>query len=316
VKGKREAIGAATLLERLAARRAPRAPFLGRDHDLAQLDLVARRAFSERRAQLVTITAPAGTGKSRLVEEFVARIGNGAKVASAQCLPYGSAVTFLPLRGLLRELLDAERDEDTLPLMRGMFAEAGHSPADAERLTDLISATLGGGSESERRDRDEVFVAWRLLIEAQAARGPLVVVFEDLHWATDTLLDLVEQVTVSRSPTPLVMFALARPELLDRKRNWGGGRRNFTSLGLEPLSDDDTKRLIEGLMQRVPEQIAARIVERSGGNPFFAGELVRAYEERRSEGTLDAGIQLPDTVHATVLARITSRSSTEPSITR
>jgi hypothetical protein len=132
----------------------------------------------------------------------------------------------------------------------------------------------------------------------------LVVVFEDLHWASDTLLDLVEHVTVSRMSTPLVMFALARPELLDRKPNWGGGRRNFTSLGLEPLTNDETRRLVAGLTDGVPVAIADHIVARSGGNPFFAGELVRAYDDRRREGALDADIRLPDTVHATVLARI------------
>src|SRR5204863_1254778 len=145
-------------------------------------------------------------------------------------------------------------------------------------------------------DREEVFTAWRLLVEVLAAGGPLVVVFEDLHWASDTLLDLVEHVTVSRMSTPLVMFALARPELLDRKPNWGGGRRNFTSLGLEPLSDAETRELVAGLTADVPADIAHRIVKRSGGNPFFAGELVRAYDEHRREGALDADILLPDTV--------------------
>ena len=314
VKGKREPIAAAVLLERLAGGRAPRAPFLGRDHDLAQLDLVARRAFSERRPQLVTITAPAGTGKSRLVEEFARRIRGGVTVATAQCLPYGAAGTFLPLRGLVRDLLDTGREEDVLSHVRDAFTAAGHTDEDARRLAALIGVTLGDAAESERRDREEVFTAWRLLVEVLAARGPLVVVFEDIHWASDTLLDLVEHVTLSRMSTPLVMFALARPELLDRKPNWGGGRRNFTSLGLEPLSDAQTLRLVVVLTEGAPGEIADRIVERSGGNPFFAGELVRAYEERRREGALDADILLPDTVHATVLARIDGLPATERSI--
>ncbi len=304
VKGKREPIAAAVLIERLAERQAPRAPFLGRGHDLAQLDLVAQRAFGERRPQLVTITAPAGTGKSRLVEEFAQRLGGGATVATAQCLPYGAAVTFLPLRGLVRGLLQAEHEEEVLPRVREAFAAAGHSQEDAQRLAGLIGATLGDAAQTERRDREEVFTAWRLLIEVLAARGPLVVVFEDLHWASDTLLDLVEHMTLSRGATPLVMFALARPEILDRKPNWGGGRRNFTSLGLEPLTGAQTRELVARLVASVPAAIADNIAERSGGNPFFAGELVRAYEDRRRQGAQDADIVLPDTVHATVLARI------------
>jgi class 3 adenylate cyclase len=304
VKGKREPIGAFALTERMVEGHAPRMPFLGREHDLAQLDLVSRRAFAECRPHLVTITAPAGTGKSRLVQEFAARMGNGARIATAQCLPYGSAVTFVPLRGLVADLVGAKREDEALQRVHSAFVEAGHPDGDARRLAALIAVTLGESTANERQDRDEIFTAWRLLIEAQAALGPLVVVFEDLHWATDTLLELVEHVTVSRMSTPLLMFALARPELLDRRPTWGGGRRNFASLGLEPLSDAETRGLLAGLSDHIPAAVADRIVERSGGNPFFAGELVRAYQERLDEGAAGAAVQLPDTVHATVLARI------------
>ena len=302
VKGKQEPIVGAVLLER-AARRVARTQFLGREHDLAQLDLVAWRAFTEKRPQLVTITAPAGTGKSRLVDEFVSKLGPDVRVATAQCLPYGAAVTFLPLRGLVRGLLRVD-DAAIQERLRDAFTGAGFSGDDAQRLTGLIGATLGESDTSERHDRDEVFAAWRVLIETLAARGPLVVVFEDLHWASDTLLDLVEHVTVSRTHAPLVMIALARPELLDRRSHWGGGRRAFTSLALEPLTEEQTRRLVTILTEGVPGQIADRIVERAGGNPFFAGELVRAYEASRRDGIRDVDIVLPDTVHATVLARI------------
>jgi len=304
VKGKRDPIVGATLVERLAERRIPRAPFLGREHDLAQLELVARRAFGERRPQLVTVTAPAGTGKSRLVEEFASRLGPDVRVAIAQCLPYGAAVTFLPLRGLVRGLLRADPDGDVMTRLREAFASAGYGDEDATRLASLVGATLGDAGETERRDRDEIFTAWRLLVEALAAAGPLVVVFEDLHWASDTLLDLVEHVTVSRTNAPLVIVALARPELLDRRPAWGARRRSFTSIGLEPLSDAESRELVAVLTESVPDGMTDRIVERAGGNPFFVGELVRAFEERRRAGIGDADVQLPDTVHATVLARI------------
>jgi class 3 adenylate cyclase/tetratricopeptide (TPR) repeat protein len=304
VKGKREPIAGAVLLER-AERRTPRTPFLGREHDLAQLDLVAKRAFSEKRPQLVTITAPAGTGKSRLVDEFVSRLDHtDLTVATAQCLPYGSAVTFLPLRGLARGLLGVDADTALTAPLRDAFVAGGYGEQDAHRLAGLIAATLGDANESERADRDEIFNAWRLLVEALAGRGPLLIIFEDLHWASDTLLDLVEHVTGSRAGTPLVMVALARPELLDRRPLWGGGRRNFSSIALEPLSADDTRRLVAVMTEGMPGPIAQRIAERAGGNPFFAGELVRAFEDRRRAGQSDDEIRLPDTVHATVLARI------------
>jgi len=314
VKGKAASLAAATLVEQLQGRRAQGTPFLGRATDLAQLELVARRAFAERRPQLVTISAPAGTGKSRLVDEFAARLGGEVVVATAQCLPYGAAVTFLPLRGLLRGLLRLERDDGLIAPLRAVLTAAGHSDTDAQRLCAIIGATLGDTGDTERHDRDEIFAAWRLLIEVLAGRGPLVVVFEDLHWASDTLLDLVEHVTVSRTSAPLVMVALARPELLDRRPTWGGGRRNFTSLALEPLTAAEARQLVGVLTEIVPGRIADRIVERAGGNPFFVGELVRAYEDRRRAGTLDDDIVLPDTVHATVLARIDGLPASERSV--
>ncbi len=303
VKGKREPVRAAELRGRVAEHRAPRAPFVGREDDLAQLALVAARAFKERRPRLVTITAPAGTGKSRLVEEFVSRLER-ATVATAQCLPYGSSVTYLPLRGFARATLGAESDAEIVARAREAFGSAGQTAADAERLASLIGATFGAASESVERDREPLFNAWRLLIEALASRGPLVVVFEDLHWASDSLLDLVEHVTHPRTAAPLVMVALARPELIDRRPEWGGGRKNFTAIGLEPLSDDETRDLVALMTEGVPGAMAERIVERAGGNPFFAGELVRAYEDRKRAGAGDEGFVLPDTVHATVLARI------------
>ena len=315
LKGKAEPVRVSALEARSDAgdgigRRA-RAPFVGREADLEQLGLVARRAFGEQRPQLVTITAPAGTGKSRLVTEFLATLSD-VRVATAQCLPYGAAVTYLPLRGLVRGLLDTD-GPDLVGAVRDRLAAGGNDPADAARIAGLVGATLGQ-AESEERDREQLFAAWKLLIERIAAERPIVIVFEDLHWASDSLLDLVEHVTHPRTGAPLLMLALARPELLDRRPQWGGGRRNFTALGLEPLSSGETRRLIGLLTEGVPEAIANGVVERAGGNPFFAGELVRGYEDRRRSGASDAEISLPDTVHATVLARLDGLPATERTV--
>ena len=302
LKGKAEPVRVSALEGRADAS-APRAraPFVGREADLEQLGLVARRAFSEQRPQLVTITAPAGTGKSRLVTEFLATLTD-VRVATAQCLPYGAAVTYLPLRGLAQGLLDAD-GADIVGAVRDRLVAGGTEAADAARIAGLIGATLGQG-ESEDRDRDQLFGAWKLLIERIAAERPIVIVFEDLHWASESLLDLVEHVTHPRTGAPLLMLALARPELLDRRPQWGGGRRNFSALGLEPLSSGETRRLIDLLTEGVPDAIADGVIERAGGNPFFASELVRGYEDRRRSGASDDEITLPDTVHATVLARL------------
>jgi len=301
LKGKAEPVRVSALEGRGDAAPRARAPFVGREADLEQLGLVARRAFSEQRPQLVTITAPAGTGKSRLVTEFLGTLTD-VRVATAQCLPYGAAVTYLPLRGLAQGLLDVDGG-DVVAAVRERLAAGGTEAADAARIAGLIGATLGQG-ESEDRDRDQLFAAWKLLVERIAAERPIVIVFEDLHWASESLLDLVEHVTHPRTGAPLLMLALARPELLDRRPQWGGGRRNFSALGLEPLSSDETRQLIDLLTEGVPDVIAEGVIERAGGNPFFASELVRGYEDRRRSGASDDEITLPDTVHATVLARL------------
>jgi len=315
LKGKAEPVRVSALEARSeagdAGLRRARAPFVGREADLEQLGLVARRAFGEQRPQLVTITAPAGTGKSRLVTEFLATLTD-VRVATAQCLPYGAAVTYLPLRGLAQGLLDAD-GPDLMGAVRERLVASGDDPSDAARIAGLVGATLGQ-AESEERDREQLFAAWKLLIERIAAERPIVIVFEDLHWASDSLLDLVEHVTHPRTGAPLLMLALARPELLDRRPQWGGGRRNFTALGLEPLSTGETRRLIGLLTEGVPEAIANGVIERAGGNPFFAGELVRGYEDRRRSGASDDEITLPDTVHATVLARLDGLPATERTV--
>ncbi|HEX4744528.1 MAG TPA: adenylate/guanylate cyclase domain-containing protein [Candidatus Limnocylindria bacterium] len=310
-KGKTGGLRAAPLAARsqataLGVRRAT-TPFVGRDADIAQLELLATRAFREERPQLVSVTAPAGTGKSRLIEEFLLRlpgIADRAAVAIAQCLPYGSAVTYLPLRGLMTGLLGTGEHELLFQRMQDVLREAGHEPADAARIATLVAATLGSSDEVEERAQDEFFGAWRVLIEAIAATRKLVLVFEDLHWASNSLLDLVDHVTLPRTRAPLLMIALGRPELLDRRPKWGAARRNFSALGLEPLTGDETTALVRALLPDAPEALRDRIVERSGGNAFFAGELARAYADSRAAGANDGEILLPDTVHATVLARL------------
>ena len=143
-------------------------------------------------------------------------------------------------------------------------------------------ATLGIEREGVI-DRESIFAAWRLLVEILVHQTPRIVVFEDLHWASESLLDLVEYLMHLRIQASLLILVLSRPELLDRRPMWGGGRRNFTSLALEPLSDAQTGELVERLTTiggGLHEAIRERIVQRSGGNPFFAIELVRGLTER------------------------------------
>jgi class 3 adenylate cyclase/tetratricopeptide (TPR) repeat protein len=301
VRGKAQPIRALALLGRAALPPvAVRTPLIGRDPDLQQLELVAGRAFHEFRPFLVSVIAPAGVGKTRLLEEFLERLPSvepHATVAIAQCLPYGQRLTYWPLRGVLYRLIGVSDDAKAQTVRQAIRDWLEGSRLEAiDREVELLAATVGAG-EAEVTDRSALLAAWRTFFEIAAGRAPLVLVFEDLHWSSDSLLDLFEFVMQPRGDLPLLMIALTRPELLDRRPGWGGGRRNYVSISLEPLSDRDTAQLIDQLLEGCPVELVDRIVKRAEGNPFFAGELIRSVAERSSD-------QLPDTVQATVLARL------------
>ena len=315
VKGKKLPLRVYPLKGALAVRKVFRPPFVGRKSDLMQLELLKERMIEEEIPQLVSIVAPAGTGKTRLLEEFLKRIDpdEGFEVAMVRCLPYGQTLTYWPLRGLLDGLLIGA--EVTKERIQAIFTASGYKIEDALRLSDLILATLGIEADSAGvGDRESIFMAWRLLIEAFAQQAPRIMVFEDLHWASDSMLDLVEHIISVRTHARLLIIVLSRPELLDRRPTWGGGRQNFTALALQPLSGKLTQDLIRQLTADYPETVRGKIVERSGGNPFFALELVRGLNERGMSGesaTLDV---LPDTVYAAVLARLDLLSRYERTI--
>jgi class 3 adenylate cyclase len=302
VRGKAQPIRALALLGRVAPLPvAARTPLIGRAPDLQQLELVAGRAFHELRPFLVSVIAPAGVGKTRLLEEFLERLPSvepRATVAIAQCLPYGQRLTYWPLRGVLYRLIGVPEDAmpQTVRYAIRVWLEGSGLEA-LEREVELLAATVGAG-ETEVTDRSALLAAWRTFFEIAARRAPLLIVFEDLHWSSDSLLDLFEFVMQPRGDLPLLMIALTRPELLDRRPGWGGGRRNYVSISLEPLSDRDTAQLIDHLLEGCSPELVGRIVRRAEGNPFFAGELIRSVAERPGTD------QLPDTVQATVLARL------------
>jgi class 3 adenylate cyclase/tetratricopeptide (TPR) repeat protein len=300
VKGKREPLRVSPVVGVRPTRQVERPPLVGRKRELAHLSLLQSWALDEHRPQLVSIIAPAGTGKTRLLEEFVAQLdpAEGWRVATGRCFPYGQVLTYWPLRGLLEDLVgEIEWDRVLAALARG-----GQSREDAARLADLVLAPLGIESEG-LTERESIFGAWRLLIETLAKEAPRLVVFEDLHWASESLLDLVEHIMHPRTQAPLLLIAISRPELLDRRPMWGGGgRENLTALVLGPLSEGQTADLVEHLGGTLPASIRQRIIERCGGNPFFATELVRGLAERGIGR--DAQDVVPDTVQAAVLARL------------
>lgn len=313
LKGKAAAVQARPLLG-VSMAGAPHAPLIGREADLAQLELVAQRAFSERRPYMVSLIAPAGTGKSRLVEEFTSRLAEGGsdvQLAVAQCLPYGQRLTYWPMRALLGSIVGFGADaspESTRAAIRDWLDTAGaERPAET---AELLAATIGV-SEADIQDQAALYQAWREVVELAAASRPLVLLIEDLHWSSDSLLDLIEFVLQPRGDSPILMLALARPELLERRPTWGGGRRNHLSIALEPLDDGSIGELVRGLLEAAAPELVPLVATRSEGNPFYAGEIVRSLLERGvdlkdSAALADAASQLPDTVQATVLARLDS----------
>jgi class 3 adenylate cyclase len=310
-KGKPGGIRASEVVGRARAP-ATRTPLFGRNADLAQLELVARRAFDERRPFLVSVIAPPGTGKSRLLEEFLSRLPSidpQARVAVAQCLPYGQRLTYWPLRAVLFRVVGL--DEESTPDQVRRAVDRWLRDADVEDATEvgaLLASTVGAG-EAETSDQSALFAAWRTFIEVAGRSSPLVLAVEDLHWSSDSLLDLIDFVLQPRTDTRAMMVVLARPELLDRRPTWGGGRRNHVSIALEPLDDDSIGELVHHLAEGTPPAFLAAVVARAEGNPFFATEIVNSLLERMRSlddpREIGAALErLPDNVQATVLARL------------
>jgi class 3 adenylate cyclase/tetratricopeptide (TPR) repeat protein len=283
------------------AQRRDRLPLIGRENDLAQLQLVARRAVNEKRPSMVSVIAPAGVGKTRLVEEFLnwlPSLAPEAVVATAQCLPYGQQLTYWPMRQVLFALTGTSEDTPPGQVRDAIFIWLKRiGVQDPDRDARLLAATIGEAG-TEGVDKDLLFAAWRSALEATARHNPLVIVFEDLHWSSDSLLDLAEFVMQPRGDAAVLMIVLARPELLDRRPNWGGGRLNHLAIALEPLGSNAIAGLVRHLLETDAPDVINLVAARSEGNPFYAGELVRSYLEH---GSLE---RLPDTVQGTVLARL------------
>ena len=310
LKGKSLQVNGYVLARRASAVRV--LPMVGRDADLEHLQLAARRSFAESRPQLVSIVAAAGAGKSRLVEEFLANLPRGDEaplVAIAQCLPYGQRLTFWPLRAVLHRFVGLDSDaplEDLQPRVAAWLRS--RDATEPDWAANLLATTVGA-AETAQPDRVSMFNAWRTAVQAAGSAGPVVIVFEDLHWSSDTLLDLVEYVMQPWSALPILMIVLTRPELLDRRPNWGGGKRNHISIALDPLGDKATAQLVRQLLATESDEVVRRVVARAEGNPFYAGELVRAVMEQSVDPTDQAAVEqalalLPDTVHAAVQARL------------
>jgi class 3 adenylate cyclase len=306
-----------------------RSPLVGRERELELLLSLYDRVASEGRPHLVTLYGEPGVGKSRLTVEFLnalARRSPAPTVARGRCLSYGSGVTFWPLAEILRGqagILQSDGPGEAVAKLQALGSRTLTSAVtpDPPRTTALLGYTVGiavpgfdfGRLEPEQL-RSEIHGAWRAFISALASTGALVVLVEDIHWADVALLDLLEDLG-ERVLGGVLFLCPARPELTDRRPSWGGGRRSFSSVGLDPLPPASTSELVANLLtiEDLPPGLHARIVERAGGNPFFVEEILRHLIDEGLITETDAGwqatpgvadVEIPDTVQAVLAARI------------
>jgi class 3 adenylate cyclase/tetratricopeptide (TPR) repeat protein len=278
------------------------APFVAREAELELLENTFTRAVRDRRAHLVTIYGEAGIGKSRLAEEFLESL-EGATVLKGRCLPYGESVTYWPLAEMVKSAAGIA-DDDPLDVAIEKLREC--CPAD--EVADLLGLA-SGVLEAVHGERSQQEIAWagREWAELTArSTQPLVLVFEDIHWAEEPMLQLVEHMAAWVKDSPLMIVCLARTELLDVAPDWGGGRMRATSIELEPLRPQESEELVEGLLatlagRELEASVRQALLDKTEGNPLFVEETVRMLIEAGGNG-VPRGI--PDTLQALIAARI------------
>jgi len=291
LKGKAEPLAASRLVSVLrgapAIHRRLDAPMVGRSRELHRLRETFSQAVDDRSCQLFTVLGQAGVGKSRLAQEFLSSSGD-ATVVVGRCVSYGEGITYWPVVEAVLQLLPG--DGDAASRIGKLLPDALAAAA--------ITALLGDGTPTST---EETAWAFRKLLEAAASERPIVCVFDDIHWGQPTFLDLVEHVADMSRGAPILLLCLARPELLDQRPAWGGGKMNVTTVLLEPLGEEETDRLIEELVADapLPEGLRVKIRDSAEGNPLFVEEMLALVQESGEKE-----IAVPATIHALLAARL------------
>ena len=293
VKGKREVLEAHRLLGVATGARGrperPRAPMVGRQRERRRLLDTFHQAVADRSCHLFTVLGVAGVGKSRLVAEVLETIDGAATVAVGRCLPYGDGLTWWPLVEALGTT--------------GLLERAGPDAGDAAALvSELI------GSSGAAVSHDDACWAVRKVLEALGRERPVVLVVDDLQWAEPTFVDVIEHVADWARESPLLLLIMARPELLDARPGWGGGKPNATSVLLEPLGEAEAGDLLRYLLgtARLADRAVARILDVAEGNPLYVEEIVAMLTDQRllDAPEDDLSIPVPPTIHALLAARL------------
>jgi class 3 adenylate cyclase/tetratricopeptide (TPR) repeat protein len=300
-------------------------PFVGRDRELRLVKELFHGSGDEGRAQLVLVTGIAGIGKSRLAWEFEKYVDGLVSETSwhrGRCLSYGEGVAYWALAEMVRMrcgIVEDEAPESARLKLRLALEEYILDPEERSWVEPRLAHLLGL-EEGVAGDQENLFSAWRILFERLAEQSPTVLVFEDLQWADEGLLDFLEYLLDWARGHPLFVLALSRPEFAEKRPTWGAGKRSFSSLYLEPLSTEAMNDLLTGLVPGLPDDLRTRILERAQGVPLYAVETVRMLLDRgllEKEGDVYRATQevesleVPETLHALVAARLDALDADE-----
>ena len=306
-------------LERTEAAAGHGGPFVGRRPELDTLLGLAKSVATERRATLVSIIGVAGIGKSRLGRELELRMHDtpGMRWYRGRPPRWGQGTAFAPLAEMVRRSVGIAENEPA-EVVRRTLAEALNRliEDEAERtwLEPRVQVLLDP-SEPVQTERDELFAAWRRYLEADAAEGSTVLVFEDLHWADTETLDFIDYLATWSRRHPLLLLTMARPELLERRPTWGAGIPQFRSLHLDRLTDAEVDELLHALAPDLPREMAALARKRAEGVPLYAVEIARMMSELVAEGgAAVASVNVPESLHALLAARIDALPELERSV--
>ena len=328
LKGKAEPVPAwrLTAVEEEAGRhgheRPMEAPLVGRRRPMRLLEDAFRDAVEERVCHLFTVLGTAGVGKSRLVDEFVAALGEQAQVAFGRCLAYGHGITYWPVTEAIRS--GAGLSESDPPAMaRARLAEVLADEPERERIIGVLGCLLN--LEDECPAPEELPSAIRRTFEAMARHRPLVLVFDDVHWGEPTFLDLLDHLADWTRDAPILLIVMARPELLEKRPGWAGGKRWVTTIQLEPLTEEESDELVGGLLGRadLPTDVRAQIRRAAEGNPLFVEELLGkliddGFLVRSGEGWAALGdlreLAIPPSIQALLAARLDGLGSEERTV--
>ncbi len=330
LKGKSGPVPAWLALRVRARRRGERPPLglearlVGRDEELAVLKQTLQRVESEGRPALVTVLGNAGVGKSRLAWEFAKYVEGLPQILywrRGRSLAYGN-VSYSALAEAVKAQCEILED-DPPELVADKVDHAVEELFGDLEVAPHVRALVGGRTE-ERLAREELFDAWRRFLERMAARYPLVLALEDLHWADAGLLDFVDHLTDWASG-PILILTLARPELLETRPGWGGGKRNYSAIYLEPLSEPECEAMVEDLLSSdLPQAVKRLVAERSEGNPLYAEEIVRMLIDRGVLRATEASrwelaqpveqVEVPRSIHALIAARLDTLPAEEKAL--